>query len=332
MGAGTAQAAHIIRAALMQPLVSVIVPVYNGQNHLAQALESALSQDYPNKEVIVVNDGSTDGTAEVLRSFGDRIHAINQSNGGPPKARNAGLNAARGEYIAFLDADDVWLQGKLSAQVAHLQSNPQDGACCFRWHVWPADADGQFRQPDFAAHPIGPVQVDAQKSGWLYGRLLFDCELLTTTVMLRASTARAVGEFDVGLRCGEDYDYWLRLSQTATISRLEPAGALYRVVEGSVSRSARRENDELVVIRRAVQRYGLTDPGGMQVDETRLRNRIRALVFQHGYLHLHRGDPAIALTAFKEGLRGQPWRPKLWLLALVAWFKSGRQARETATS
>ena len=314
----------------MCPLVSVIVPVYNGQTYLAQALESALLQDYPSKEILVVNDGSTDGTAAVLRSFGDRIRVINQANGGPPRARNAGLAAARGEYIAFLDADDVWLQGKLSAQVAHLQANPGVGACCFRWHVWPADADGKFRQPEFAALPVTDVRVDAQKSGWVYGRLLFDCELLTTTVMLRASTARAVGEFDAGLPCGEDYDYWLRLSQAASISRLEPAGALYRVVAGSVSRSARRDNDELVVIRRAVQRYGLMDPAGNRVDESRLRDRIQGLIFQHGYLHLKRGDPAIALAAFKEGLQARPWRPKLWLLALGAWFKNSRRMKEAS--
>ena len=312
----------------MLPLVSVILPVYNGQTYLAQALDSALVQDYPNTEFIVVDDGSTDGTAEVLRGFGNRIHVLHQANGGPQRARNAGLAAARGEYIAFLDADDVWLQGKLSAQVAHLQANPEVGACCFRWHVWPTDSDGHFRLPEFAARPVSNVREDAQKSGWVYSRLLFDCELLTTAVMLRASTVHAVGVFDVDLPCGEDYDYWLRVSQVAPVSRLEPAGALYRVVAGSVSRRARRDNEELMVIQRAVQRFGLSDPAGNRVDETRLRERIQALIFQHGYLHLKRGDPAIALAAFKEVLRARPWRPKLWLLALGAWVKKWHSARE----
>ncbi len=315
----------------MTPLVSIIVPVFNCATYIGEAVESALAQDHPNKEVIVVNDGSTDGTMNALAKFGDAIRVIDQINGGPPRARNAGLAAARGDYIAFLDADDVWLQGKLSAQVAHLEANSDVGTCYFAWHVWPADADGAFRRPAFAAKALRDVKVDSTRSGWIYGRLLLDCELLTTTVMVRASTARQVGEFNVNLWNGDDYDYWLRLSQAATISRLEPAGALYRVVAGSVSRRARRDNDELVVIRRAVQRYGLVDPGGNRVDESRVRDRIQALILQHGYLHLHRGDPAIALAAFKEGLRARPWRPKLWLLALGAWFKNSRRVKGAAT-
>jgi glycosyltransferase involved in cell wall biosynthesis len=105
---------------LVLPLVSVIMPAYNTARYIREAIDSVLDQDYPSKELIVIDDGSTDGTLEVLRSYGDRITLIEQRNQGSAVARNAGLAAARGECIAFLDSDDIWLPGKLRLQVDHL--------------------------------------------------------------------------------------------------------------------------------------------------------------------------------------------------------------------
>ncbi len=314
----------------MHPLVSVVIPVFNCQAYIAEAVESALSQDYPCIEVIVVNDGSTDGTLSELRRFGDRIRVIDQVNSGPPRARNAGMAAANGEYIAFLDADDIWLQGKLWAQVSHLESNPDVGTCYFQWHVWPADADGVYRRPVFASDSVRDAKPNPTKSGWVYQRLLFDCELLTTTVMVRASVARQVGEFDRGLWNGDDYDYWLRLSQAAPITRLEPAGALYRELPGSVSRRARPLNDELIVIERAVARFGFSDPSGTVVDRLRVLQRMDNLVFQFGYMHLKQGDPAIALKSFMRNLRRRPWRLKTWAHAARARWRMSRGRQTVA--
>ena len=313
----------------MAPLVSVIIPAYNCQALVAEAIDSALSQDHPAVEVIVVNDGSTDATIEVLRGFGDRIRIVDQANGGPPRARNAGLSAARGDYIAFLDADDVWVQGKLSAQVAHLQQHPEVGTCYTGWHVWQPSADGTFERPEFAQHRLRDVAIDDSKSGWIYGRLLFDCELLTTTVMIRASIARQVGEFDRRFFNGDDYDYWIRLSQAAKISRLDCLGALYRVVPNSVSRKPRVTNFELEVIQTALQRFGRSGPGGTEVAQAAIDRRIDGLIYQHGRLHLASGDAGLAFQAFAQNLRSDPWRPKLWLHALNALIK--RSARPALT-
>jgi len=312
-------------AALATPLVSVIIPVYNGEAYIAQAVRSALDQEHAAKEIIVVNDGSTDGTLAVLRSFGDAIRIVDQVNGGPPQARNAGLHVARGDYLAFLDADDVWVQGKLAAQVAHMQTHPEVGACYTRWHVWAPDAVGVFTLPEFARQPLLNVPVDPVRSGWIYGRLLFDCELLTTTVMIRRTVMQQVGEFDVGLWNGDDYDYWIRLSRAAPITCLDAPGAMYRVVPNSVSRKPRETNDEHVVITSALKRYGLTGPGGVHVDAAAMRKRIDGLVFQHGYTHLHRGNAAIALRSFAQNLRVRPWHAKLWLHAFTALIKLTRQ-------
>lgn len=307
-------------------LVSVIIPVYNCKRFVAEAVQSVLDQDYPNKEIIVVDDGSTDGTLEVLRGFGDAIRLIAQKNAGPPVARNNGLHEARGDYVAFLDADDVWFQGKLATQVAHLDAHPDVGTVLTNWHLWPAGPDGQYHRPDFFARPMGDPSLDDPNSGWLYNRLLFDCVLLTTTVMMRSSVVKAVGDFDVTLFNGDDYDYWLRASRIAKIDRLKSIGALYRTVPGSVSRKPQARNFEYEVIRKAIARWGLEGPDGTKTDTHVMGRRLESLVLNHAYDHLLRGDPRVALAGYCEVLRQRPVNPKLWIKAAQAFFKMGASA------
>ena len=305
----------------MKSLVSVIIPVYNCEKYVAEAIESALTQTYHFIEIIVVNDGSTDGTMLVLRSFGDQIKVIDQVNGGVAKARNAGLAAAEGEYIAFLDADDVWLPGKVSAQVRSLDANPDVGACYVAWHVWSTDIDGIFRRPEPIIEYVDPIHINIVKSGFIYGRLIFDCEMLTTTVMIRSSIVRKIGKFNNDLKCGEDYDYWLRLSQITKINSLSCVYALYRVVVGSASRRAPSQNYELAVIKAAIEQFGLTDVSGIKIDLKRIKERMDTLVFRFGYIHLRQGDPALAIAAFSENLRSRPLQPKIWLHMVEAFFR-----------
>jgi len=316
----------------MSPTVSVVMPVFNGESFIAEAVRSALEQDPAPHEVLVIDDGSTDRTRAALEPFGTRVRVITVPNGGPARARNLGLGQARGDYVAFLDADDVWLPGKLRAQVAQLESRRDAGACYTGWHVWRADADGEYRRPEWAGRPLGLPGADAARSGWVYGQLLFDCALLTTTVMLRTSVAREVGLFDVGLRVGEDYDYWLRLSRRTQIVRLDCTGALYRVVPSSASRRPYAQNHELEVVRSAIRRFGLVNPDGQPVDPKAIDRRLRNLLFQHGYQHLKQGSPSIALEAFGESLRSWPWQPKVWAHAANAWLRGRAPQRGDGAS
>lgn len=129
------------------PLVSVIMPAYNARPYIAEAMQSVLSQDYPNIELIVVDDGSVDGSAECAKMFGDRVKVIRQANAGVAAARNKGLDEAKGELIAFLDADDVWLPGKISAQVEYLRQHPETAVVYGTFLRWHAKADGTFDAP-----------------------------------------------------------------------------------------------------------------------------------------------------------------------------------------
>lgn len=316
----------------VKPLVSIVMPVYNCAQFVAEAVGSALAQDYPEKEVLLIDDGSTDGSPKVLEQFGGAIRVIAVPNGGPARARNLGIQMARGEYIAFLDADDVWARTKLSTQVAHLETRPEVGACYTGWHVWPADPDGRWRRPASWTHELGPPNVVVDRSGWLYHELLFECHLLTTTVMLRASAARAVGKFDVGLPVGEDYEYWLRLSRHARIDRLDCIGALYRVVPKSASRRPYPVNYEYEVLRRTIQHFGLIDPQGKSLDPRKIAARLDQLVFQHAYSHLRSGDARVARRTFGQSLRAHPLRLRLWwhwLRAALRSFPAGERVSAT---
>ena len=109
------------------PLVSVIVPAYNNAHFLPAAIDSILNQTFDNFELIVVDDGSTDNTQAVLAGFGDRLRYVRKANGGPSSARNLGIQMARGQLIAFQDADDLWLPEKLALQVAYFHLHPEVG-------------------------------------------------------------------------------------------------------------------------------------------------------------------------------------------------------------
>ena len=305
-------------------LVSVIIPAYNCAEYVAETLESVLSQEYAALEVIVVNDGSKDSTMEVLRSFGDRIRVIDQKNAGPPAARNAGILAARGEYVAFVDADDIWLPGKVAAQAQHLDANPEVGTVFTGWRVWDPDGEGRFRRPhDLMQTHVGS-EVDELNSGWLYARLLLNCELLTSTVMLRSSILRRMGGFDLALWNGDDYDFWLRASREARITKLASQGVLYRSLPGSVSRSPKVTNFGHVVVQRAWDRWGPSCPGGSTVDVAKLKLRLEELELAHAYDHLNLGDPRIAFEVYRRAAASHPMQLKLWLNAARAAVRLAR--------
>jgi glycosyltransferase involved in cell wall biosynthesis len=308
------------------------MPVYNCERFVAQAVASVLDQDHPAKEVLVIDDGSRDGSLQVLKSFGDAIRVVTVPNGGPARARNLGMRMAQGEYIAFLDADDVWAREKLSAQVAHMQADADLGACYTRWHVWPAQADGSWQLPPDWTGALGRPGAVAGRSGWIYAELLFECHLLTTTVMLRASAARSVGEFDTDLPVGEDYDYWLRLARRFRIDRLDCTSSLYRVVPGSASRRPHVVNHELEVLQRTIDRFGLVNPDGQAIDPRRVAQRLDQLSFQHAYNHMMSGDARVARRAFGRDLRRHPLRPRLWAHWLRSALRSAASGNKAVTS
>jgi glycosyltransferase involved in cell wall biosynthesis len=303
------------------PLVSVIIPVYNAAAYVKDAVRSALDQDYEKKEIIVVDDGSTDSTPEILKSFADQIIVLIQTNAGPGAARNCGLKHAKGTYIAFLDADDLWVPGKLRLQIEYLEQNPEIGAAYSKWLLWHADAESRFLSPHL--RPLKkPTSIVPHDSGWIYTNLLFECRLLTSTVVLRRSVMEQVGRFDEELRRGQDYDYWLRLSRVTQIHKLDHELVLYRIHGDNIAVKYPNHNYELMIVEKNVSRWGLTGPEGKTVPKDQLERHLGQLCFSFGYWHCKRGTYRIARDAFWKSLRYQPNNWKSWMYFVLCVSRS----------
>lgn len=183
-----------------KPLISVILPTYNRAEWLPQAVESVLDQTFAPVELIVVDDGSTDGTAGLLAAYGRRLKVLRQANAGVSAARNRGIQAAAGRWIAFIDSDDCWLPQKLDLQVAFLNAHP-DALICQTEEIWERNG---LR--------VNPKKRHRKYSGMIFEKSLPLCLISPSAVMLHKSLLEEVGLFDEGLPACEDYDLWLRIT------------------------------------------------------------------------------------------------------------------------
>lgn len=190
---------------MISSLISVIVPVYNGSPYLRECIDSALNQTYPLVEVIAVNDGSKDSSMEILKSYRDRIQIIDQRNSGPAIARNNGVKVARGEFVAFLDQDDIWDNSKLEHQAALLRYHASALAtyCDHRG----IDEYGKVTSPTGALY-------DPRASGQILEYLIRGNFILSASlVMLRRTAFDLAGGFDASQpHWADDYDLWMRIA------------------------------------------------------------------------------------------------------------------------
>lgn len=190
------------------PCVSVVIPTYNRVHVLGRAIKSVLAQSFPDFECIVVDDGSTDGTVEAVESFQDpRVRCVRlATNGGVSRARNEGIQVARGELVAFLDSDDEWLPRKLELQVARLRESEDARTTVAYCAAYKYD---EFR------NRMG-IHGGAIYEGDVFDPLLTGWYPPTASLFIvKRSSLLDVGGFDEGLACAEDYDLWLRLAQAA---------------------------------------------------------------------------------------------------------------------
>ena len=204
------------------PVVSVIIPIYNCARYLPEAIDSVLAQTYRAFEIIVVDDGSTDNTQEVLAPYGDQIRVIRQANAGRGAARNAGILAARGDYIAFLDADDLWLPQKLEKQMALFGSRPEAD-----WVYSDYRPFGQVSAR--VGSRLQMLESQPPPEGAILRRVLADWSITWTgTVLVRAECFGEIGLFDTSLPVAQDGDMWLRIASRFQAACANEVLALYR--------------------------------------------------------------------------------------------------------
>ncbi len=218
-------------------MVSFVIPNYNHARYLGQAIASALAQTYPNVEVIVVDDGSTDDSRAVAAAFGSRIRYIHQQNAGLSAARNTGVRAAQGEYIALLDADDLVEPHYAERLLAALAGAPHAaGAYC------------GFRFVDQENRPLSRIEQRIAAPEALYGALLNGNYWVPASLLAHSTCYQAQGEFDTTLRACEDWDVWLRFSRHYRLVGIEDVLVRYRVVTGSMSSDPQRMLDNRLAV------------------------------------------------------------------------------------
>jgi glycosyltransferase involved in cell wall biosynthesis len=296
--------------------VTVIIPTFNCACWIGEAIESALAQTVAPSEIIVVDDGSTDDTSAVLARFGSRIRLLTQTNAGVAAARNTGMRAASQEWIAFLDADDVWHPRKLELQLKAAEQNPQIALMGTELVPWPTEPLPEL------ADCVMPQMKEFDRAA-----MAVKNHLTTSSIIMRRSIAQRVGEFDVALFGPEDHDYWLRVAEVARIAILPLPLTGYRCVPGSLSKRAVAMEAGMVRILRKL------DARDFWRGDRWLRRRAYSFVnYSSAYLYGAAGDQRAAIGRLLNSLAWYPMpqrqaevgvaypRPKRLAVALLRWI------------
>lgn len=241
------------------PRVSIVIPTYNSARYLAETLESILKQSFEDYEIIIVDDGSTDNTKEVLKRYEDSISYVFQDNsGGPSRPRNTGISIANGELISFFDSDDIMLPGKLEASVGLFDIAPQIGMVFSNFMV--CDEAERVKPGTFLDHyayfhsmtysKIGEREY-VYKGEEIFNGLFFENFIGLSGVLARKDVFSRAGYFDEQLSTSEDRDMWFRIGKKYDVGYIDIVGHCYRNREGSLTkRGIECEHNRITVIER----------------------------------------------------------------------------------
>lgn len=298
------------------PLVSVVIPVFNAERYLAESVASALGQSRREIEVLIVDDGSTDGSRQIAQELAadPRVRLLSGVNGGPARARNLGIRESRGEFVAFLDADDLWLPHKLDRQIPLFSENPSpDVVYSQRLTV---DADGRTVE---GYRPPVP-------SGRILDEMWVDNFICMSSAVVRREVFDRVGLLDETLRMSEDFDFWLRTALHCEFRGVEEPLVKYRVHGEQTS----RRTEERVRVAWEIRGRFEAEHGIHLGGEARRRARARHFATR-GLREEREGERWRSLVSYLRALRFEPLNEmamrgvaKAVLPGCVsAWFRKG---------
>lgn len=280
----------------MNNLFSVIIPVFNGEKFVSEAIESAISQIGVNSEIIVVDDGSTDNTINIIRGFGDRVTLYEQKNSGVSVARNYGASKAKGEYLAFLDADDVWLSGKLEKQYGKILDG-YDLVFTDRYNFGEVGDLPEFHSGVFE-FPEGDV----------FEKLIYRNFITNSSVVVKKTIYEEFGGYDDNLFTCEDWDLWLRISTKYKIGVCREPLLRYRLHKGGKSRNYKRQ----AVTRDKIIRSILRTSRGLELSRIE-RLKIWSNAYRTAaWASAQSGDMVMSLSYFLRSLAFWPFDTHCW--------------------
>src|SRR5581483_1538620 len=282
------------------PRVSVLLPSYNHERFLRECVESILSQTHQDFEVIAIDDGSQDGSVEILRTYGDRLKVyVNEPNLGTYATLNRALSMAESEYSAVMNSDDVWKPAKLMKQVEAMDADPMAAIC----HTF-----GQFIDQNGApltGRPMG-FEFPRTPAGRALPRFLLSNCAIASSILMRTSIAKSIGGFDETFRTLGDWDMWLRMLENGTLAFVDEPLTLYRVHRANTIYATDIARQEEIRIREGISERApelLKHPGSMR---EALAHNSACL----GSLYSITGRPRDARKQFIESLRLNPKRMK----------------------
>lgn len=301
---------------MRSPLVSVIVPVHNCIDYLEQALGSVLNQDGPPIEVIVIDSSTKESSGSVSAMTDARVRKYSQEPRGVSAARNLGIQQARGEFIAFQDADDEWLPGKLELQIQVLRKFPEaalaftDSMMFSDTTVIQASMNQQMLKDWCRSHGS---DLPGCYYGPLYPQLLMrDC-MNTSAVVVRRSVLDSLGGFDENFKVGEDYDLWLRIARQYPMIFIDRVLSKYRVhaegLSGGEDVRTLRWLEAHMAVRKKHQRMRWIPPQHVGL----LTDILGERAWEAGWNYFGRNQLHDARRHFRTAIRSKPFAPKIWL-------------------
>lgn len=289
------------------PKVSIIIPVYNGERYVAQAIQSALAQTYKNIEIIVVNDGSTDSSYEKTKPYLPFVKYIFQENQGVAAARNKAIKNSSGEFIAFLDQDDLWLPEKLELQVDYLLRNPDVGLVHSNMSY--INEEGQPTERD----SVFPFPTNL--SGSCFPELFIRNQIAILTVLLRRDCLDKVGLFNEQFSGVDDYDLLLRVSRYYPVGYINQSLAGYRLHGSNTSRDWLGITlTRLRIIESLLETYPEIRS---ELGKKTVSDRLFQLYCEVAHQYCHKNEHKAAIEYWKKGITEHP--AKLGLYFKVIW-------------
>ncbi len=284
--------------------VSVIIPAYNSEKFIEQALGSLFAQECSAEEIIVIDDGSTDGTAGILEKYEKQVFYLYQENRGLAAARNAGIRISNGSYLAFLDADDLFHPEKIKVQKGFLDSHPE---------VDMVFSDFEYFGGSLLRRPI-PDSFKKGEGSFLLDLFRYNC-IAIPTVLIRKKCFQEVGLFNESLLAVEDYDLWLRLAKRKKIGFVDRILARVRLHPENMSKDAdRMRNYEIRVMNKAIE-----DNPEIEYRYSHLiKEKYGIIYFETGYRHLMGQAMRKARQNFIQAMKSCPF----WIKPYVYYLSS----------